>query len=620
MSTTSLHIGNLQIDFTKRLLLIDRFDYHSSDIAVAATTSSGLHPAIIEQQCKRTLTVNIGCAIIDQNMQIKEYIVDDNLLTIKTEEGIELIIKYDTSEELYEKYEIEWTSSKNYHYMKDVIQADANSQWYGGPQVAQQTWPLAETTQNFSPYLPSDTLKDNAKNSSGMERYWLCSSKFAIFVPDKIPLWTEYSCNRLSLQAQISNSPYVGFYTDTVAPTLSYSIFVAKRCMLREFHVVLHGNLYDLCTTIPDEALIRKPIWSTWARYLEKVTQYDVLEFAQEILNNHAPICQLELDDNWATQYGDFEFNKAKFPNVENMCKELDNWKIRLTLGQPGIVEWWQGQAYVIDFTNPEAVHWFCEQLEKIKKLGIFSFKFDAGEVTYLPKDIRLYSGASPNDFCKAYVQTAALFGSSIEVRVFHCTQSLPIFYRTMDRLSTWNNIGLNTLIPVVLNFGLHGYYYNLPDMIGGNGYNGQRCSKELYIRWMQANQFLLSMQFSYPPWQYDDETCDIFHRIMQKRNELLNFLIEACKKSCKSGQPVIRPLWWLSEDPEALYSGDQFVIDDTMIVAPILTEGETSRIVFLPDGIWEHELTRNIYKGPSKLVVEAPLFHCAPPYFTFVG
>lgn len=52
---------------------------------------------------------------------------------------------------------------------------------------------------------------DNAKNSSGMERYWLCSSKFAIFVPDKIPLWTAYCRGKLSLQVQIDNSPYAGF-------------------------------------------------------------------------------------------------------------------------------------------------------------------------------------------------------------------------------------------------------------------------------------------------------------------------------------------------------------------------------------------------------------------------
>ncbi|CAG9533299.1 unnamed protein product [Cercopithifilaria johnstoni] len=594
MCTLPLHIGNSQVNFTKRLFSISRFDDVIDDRSSTAAAIATATPPTTKQEFKRILTVNIGCAFIDQTVQIKEYTVNYNLLTIKIDNGIELRIKYDTSEELYEKYEIEWMGVKSYHYMKDVIQTDEIGQWYGGPQMAQQTWPLAETLQHFSPYLPSDTLKDN-----------------------------------------------------TISPILSYSIFVAKRCTLREFHVVLHGNLYDSCTTIPDEALIRKPIWSTWARYSEKVTQHDVLEFAQEILNHHAPICQLELDDSWTTYYGDFEFNKAKFPDVEGMCKQLKQWEIRLTLwvhpfvnlesdngknlalrhlfvkdsgDQPGIVEWWQGQAYVIDFTNPEAVHWFCKQLEKIKKLGIFSFKFDAGEVTYLPNNVRLHSGVSPNDFCEAYIRAAASFGSSIEVRVFRRTQSLPIFYRTMDRLSTWNNIGLNTLIPIVLNFGLHGYYYNLPDMIGGNGYDGQKCSKELYIRWMQANEFLLSMQFSYSPWQYDNETCDIFHRIMQKRNELLNFLIEACRKSCKSGQPVIRPLWWLSENPEALHSGDQFVIDDTMIVAPILTEGATSRDVFLPDGVWEYELTHSIYTGPNKLTIEAPLFHHAPPYFTLVG
>ncbi|VDO20914.1 unnamed protein product, partial [Brugia timori] len=45
-----------------------------------------------------------------------------------------------------------------------------------------------------------------------MERYWLCSSKFAIYVPDNIPLWTSYNYDKLSLQAQIDNSPYIGFF------------------------------------------------------------------------------------------------------------------------------------------------------------------------------------------------------------------------------------------------------------------------------------------------------------------------------------------------------------------------------------------------------------------------
>ena len=38
------------------------------------------------------------------------------------------------------------------------------------------------------------------------------------------------------------------------------------------------------------------------------------------------------------------------------------------------------------------------------------------------------------------------------------------------------------------------GYSFVLPDMIGGNGYKGDP-SRELYIRWLQVNVFMPSMQ-----------------------------------------------------------------------------------------------------------------------------
>lgn len=57
----------------------------------------------------------------------------------------------------------------------------------------------------------------------------------------------------------------------------------------------------------------------------------------------------------------------------------------------------------------------------------------------------------------------------------------------------------------------LNGYTYVLPDMIGGNGYNlaheeSDLPTKELLIRWVQATTFLPAMQFSFAPWQFDNE------------------------------------------------------------------------------------------------------------------
>lgn len=51
----------------------------------------------------------------------------------------------------------------------------------------------------------------------------------------------------------------------------------------------------------------------------------------------------------------------------------------------------------------------------------------------------------------------------------------------------------------------LVGYPFILPDMIGGNAY-GETPSKELFIRWAQANALLPAMQFSLLPWDYDQE------------------------------------------------------------------------------------------------------------------
>ena len=68
-----------------------------------------------------------------------------------------------------------------------------------------------------------------------------------------------------------------------------------------------------------------------------------------------------------------------------------------------------------------------------------------------------------------------------------------------------------NIFHPRLLQMNMAGYVLVLPDMIGGNGYDGNFPSKEIFLRWLQANIFMPSLQFSYVPWDYDAEVCNVF-------------------------------------------------------------------------------------------------------------
>lgn len=78
-----------------------------------------------------------------------------------------------------------------------------------------------------------------------------------------------------------------------------------------------------------------------------------------------------------------------------------------------------------------------------------------------------------------------------------------------VDRDSVWGlNNGLSTIITATLEMNLNGYTFVLPDMIGGNGYGTSvdELSSEFFIRWVQANTFLPTMQYSFVPWNFDNE------------------------------------------------------------------------------------------------------------------
>uniref|UniRef100_A0A914VBD5 Uncharacterized protein n=1 Tax=Plectus sambesii TaxID=2011161 RepID=A0A914VBD5_9BILA len=582
------------------------------------------------------LTIAVGQSICGQSSIIK--ISDEALIVEWSDTKTRLSVNVVDAEHIT-RYDLQWStpfSPSSIHYLKDVIDLNGGGHWYGGPELGNQTFPIDDSAYGMFPYVTGDVNNYGAAGS-GIERFWLCSNKMVVYVPQEVPLWVAHKDRHLSLQAQITDSVYDNFYSSQ-SPTLAYSLFIPKdkNVSLKDFLMSVLGTLYDKPTGMPDRRMIAQPVWTTWARYKAAISQESTLAYAQEIKDHNYPISQLELDDAWATKYGDFTFDPIKFPDPKGMIEKLRAQDIRLTIwihpfinkdsvngsnpalfpfflqkpeGGPCEVSWWDGkEAYCVDFTNPSAADWFVAQLESLKQLGVHSFKFDAGETNYFPRKFKLFSGGSPNDFSRAYAKMASRMGEDIEIRVFSETQAIPAFIRTLDRNSSWDNAGLKTVLPVALNFSILGYPFNLPDMVGGNAYDTPMPEKELFIRWMQANVFLLCMQLSFTPWQFDQETVDICDKMIKLRAEWTDYMLAECEKCASTGLPVIRPLWWLGEHEEALTCSRQFLVGDRLLVAIVVDKDVRMQSVLIPTGTWKCGIDGVVHQGPVLINQVIPL------------
>ena len=62
-----------------------------------------------------------------------------------------------------------------------------------------------------------------------------------------------------------------------------------------------------------------------------------------------------------------------------------------------------------------------------------------------------------------------------------------------------------------------------------------------------------------------------------------------------EKGSPIIRPMWWTQNDPDAYMIDDQFFVGNNIIVAPIVEEGKTERDIYLPRGWWKDEILAQV-------------------------
>ena len=110
--------------------------------------------------------------------------------------------------------------------------------------------------------------------------------------------------------------------------------------------------------------------------------------------------------------------------------------------------------------------------------------------------------------------------------------------------------------------------------------------------------------------WSYGTTTQVILEKYVKLRATIKPYIQELAENVTKFGVPTMRPLWYEFPDDEGCVGiNDQYFLGPTFLVAPVTTQGSTTREMYFPKGAsWKNIFDGTIVAGGAKRVVRAPL------------
>ena len=410
---------------------------------------------------------------------------------------------------------------------------------------------------------------------------------------------------------------------------------------------------------IPDKLLFTHPQYNTWIELMYDQNEDDILAYAEAIIENGYPPGVLMIDDNWQEDYGTWKFSPRRFNDPKGLIDRLHNMGFKVmmwmcpfvsadsadfrqlaqdgllildpqkqqnilwanTKNKAAIIRWWNGASACLDLSNPRAQEWFKDQLGYlVKEYGVDGFKFDAGDARfYINNVVSWKRNITPND----HTQFFAEFGLNYPLNEYRASwkmAGLPLAQRLRDKGHEWEDLA--KLIPDQMSQSVMGYAYTCPDMIGGGEYrsflSNSSLDEELIVRSAQVHALMPMMQFSVAPWRIlSNENNQICLDMANLHVELGEQFLHFAESASRSGEPIVKPMAMAFPNGGYELVKDQFVLGNTIIVAPVIKKGERSRAVLLPQGKWKAD-DGNIYVGGKEVVIDVPLSRL--PFFERVS
>ena len=393
--------------------------------------------------------------------------------------------------------------------------------------------------------------------------------------------------------------------------------------------------------THPTKDCFVYPQFNDWMEIGYNQNQADILKYAHEIIDKKYPYSVLMIDDKWMDYYGAFSFNKERFPSPQEMINELHLLGFKLMLwetpfvspdspefreldslgvlikkgnGEVAIRKWWNGYSAILDLSNPIAIEWLNEKNDKLLKMGIDGFKFDAGDFFYYKNDDVVFGSSIAEEQAKKYFE----FGYKYEYNEFRAAINVAGYgtmFRQCDKAHTFDKGGLRDLVYGCVIQNLMGYWFSAPDMVGGGAIGTDKViDEELVVRYAQASALMPMMQFSRLPHKIlSEENFEICLRFANLHVSFGEYIYKQVQKATEFGEPIVKLLEY--EFPNQGYENElnAFVLGDKFLVFPVIKKGEFKKEIKLPEGKWKY-FDGTVYKGGKFYLFETPIE--VLPYF----
>jgi len=410
------------------------------------------------------------------------------------------------------------------------------------------------------------------------------------------------------------------------------------------------------------------PLWSfgIWMSRMTYFSADEVNEICDRLRQEHYPCDVIHLDTGWfrTDWLCEWKFNPERFPNPKGFIQHLKDNGFKVSLWQLPYVAKGAEQleeakenryisqptkeedtttggasnfsaldyAGTIDFTYPEAVNWYKNQLLKpLLDMGVTCIKTDFGENIHMDHHYHSMTPERLNNIYSLLYQRAAfeitkeMTGNGIvwARSAWAGCQRYPLHWGG-DSASSWD--GLAGSLKGGLHFGLSGFAFWSHDVPGFHSipdFMNSPLDENVYVRWTQFGVFSSHMRYhgtcKREPWHYP-RIAPIVKRWWKLRYKLLPYIIDQSEKACQSGYPMVRALLMHHpHDRQVWHIDDEYYFGSEFLVCPVMNARHTStdesksgvgtRDIYLPEGLWVNFFTGERLEGGRWYYnVEVPL------------